>query len=62
MQSEAKKEIREDAGVRQENSGVDFLRGGSFVYCDMGDASRADAGGERTRMLWRADVKIMCMI
>ena len=62
MQSEAKKRSEKMQGYGRKNSGVDFLRGGSFVYCDMGDASRADAGGERTGMLWRADVKIMCMI
>ena len=48
MQSEAKKRSEKMQGYGRKNSGVDFLRGGSFVYCDMGDASRADAGGERT--------------
>ena len=48
MQSEAKKRSEKMQGCGRKNSGVDFLRGGSFVYCDMGDASRADAGGKRT--------------
>ena len=48
MQSEAKKRSEKMQGYGRKNSGVDFLRGGSFVYCDMGDASRADAGGKRT--------------
>ena len=51
MQSEAKKRSEKMQGYGRKNSGVDFLRGGSFVYCDMGDASRADAGGERTGCL-----------
>ena len=42
MQSEAKKRSEKMQGYGRKNSGVDFLRGGSFVYCDMGDASRAD--------------------
>ena len=48
MQSEAKKRSEKMQGYGRKDSGVDFLRGGRLVYCDMGDASRADAGGERT--------------
>ena len=35
MQSEAKKRSEKMQGYGRKNSGVDFLRGGSFVYCDL---------------------------
>ena len=37
MQSEAKKRSEKMQGCGRKNSGVDFLRGGSFVYCDIGE-------------------------
>ena len=54
MQSEAKKRSEKMQGYGRKNSGVDFLRGGSFVYCDMGDASRSEERrvGKECRSRW----------